>query len=898
MGKAVKQRIGIIIIFSVVIAVLSTAPLYRTALGKIADLYVIENGEVYYLEENNKTKTLVHLTENGTILFQISLPKKEDGLVVEGKQLIADENGNCYIWMRQYEKDGTSKADYIQIYDTKGKKKERLFYQNQGEIKSFQRYQDELVVFGSLHKNEEQLCVYRYNLNSNEEKEPLYYPLDKREVYEEYLYVGEEFIFLVTYEGELLRITSENTLTVILPEDENGEKVIPYVLSAADGVIYFTDGRNFNYYSMLPETENFQLLYKKDDLIGEDIGFSNIRNVYIQGNYLTGYHSKEYNGIHSFIIKGSLQEKTQILRWKQMKQSSFLLRIGIHFILAVMICTPIYFLCWWLWNRRSLMVKLVLLICPLMASLSLFLAYLLRSSYTEMIQKESYDQLYMAVYAAQNNLNIENFKMISLPLKIESESYKKLNNINLMMTYLNQRKEKEMYLTFYLIREKEAYVALDLDTNSSHGEHLRSGILDELTGYAGDYVPWFLTFDYISDVDLMDSSDNDEWMYYAKTVRDETGVYGYIEAGLNKNDLMEGINQQCSRLSILVILAVLGVMLVILLGIRGLLKNLQILKQGVIEIASGNWGTVVDIVSRDEMQEIGNSFNRMSDQIVRYFNSIEQIQKAYEQFTPKQMLSLLEANNVLEAIPGKHIVKPLILLSVTLGNLTHREEFSKLNEWIQEITAQISDRGGVVESFQGAQLQAIFNGQAEEVLEAAISIMGNISSIPHSLYTKLEVCITIQAGKMTFGVVGDETRRNTMLMAEQVHQNYQLVQFARRNHIPVLITEALLKQIKEPQEFLFRELGILHIKEQNKGITIYELCNVYSKKLYDIRRQTRPFLEEGIQKYQMGLLKQARRNFIDIIRVDHTDEIAKMYLFLCEQYDKERPVDFKGWIEE
>ena len=69
---------------------------------------------------------------------------------------------------------------------------------------------------------------------------------------------------MVTYEGELLHITSENTLTITLPEDENGEKVIPYVLSTADGVIYLTDGRNFNYYSMFPETENFQLLYKKD----------------------------------------------------------------------------------------------------------------------------------------------------------------------------------------------------------------------------------------------------------------------------------------------------------------------------------------------------------------------------------------------------------------------------------------------------------------------------------------------------------------------------------------------------------------------------------------------------------------------------------------------------------
>ena len=60
---------------------------------------------------------------------------------------------------------------------------------------------------------------------------------------------------------------------------------------------------------------------------------------------------------------------------------------------------------------------------------------------------------------------------------------------------------------------------------------------------------------------------------------------------------------------------------------------------------------------------------------------------------------MLEANNVLEAIPGRHIVKPLILLSVTLRNLTYREEFSKLNKWIQEITIEISDRGGLYENY-------------------------------------------------------------------------------------------------------------------------------------------------------------------------------------------------------
>ena len=52
-------------------------------------------------------------------------------------------------------------------------------------------------------------------------------------------------------------------------------------------------------FPLLNSDYSFQLLYKKDDLIGENIEFSDIRNVHIQGNYLTGYHSKEYKGVHS-----------------------------------------------------------------------------------------------------------------------------------------------------------------------------------------------------------------------------------------------------------------------------------------------------------------------------------------------------------------------------------------------------------------------------------------------------------------------------------------------------------------------------------------------------------------------------------------------------------------------
>lgn len=886
-----KYRIGILIVCSIVITILSTAPLYRTALGEIEDLYITENGEIFYLQEKKDgSKSLFHLREDGTILSNTLLSEEEDGLSLEGRQLVADDSGNCYVWLRQYQ-DRETTADYIQIYDAKGKEGDRLFYQGDGRnIQSLQRYQNEIIVFLQPQKGEEQLEILRYHFKTGKE-ETLCYPLgeQKEDYFEECVYAGEQAVFLLTDEGNLFHMTEKEPIPVPLPKDNNGIEVIPYLLSAAEGVIYFTDGRNFDYYAMQADAKNFQLLCQKEGVLYKTTAFSDVRGVRIQGNYLTAYYSKEDSQAHSFILKASSHKEGQILQWRQIEKNDFIKFVLIRFFLAVLGCTPVYVLCWWLWDRKSLMVKLVLLIFPLMAALSLFLSYLFKNSYSSTVQQEIYDQLYMAVYAAKNNLDIQDFKTVSLPLKKESQDYKNQDYIRFIIEFLNQRKEKEVYLTFYLIQEETAYVFLDLNVNSSYGTHLRSGILEELTEPKGDYVPWFLTKDEINHTELFDPNNNSEWIYYAQTIRDDTGVCGYIEAGMNKMDLINKVDEQCDLLSVLVILAVLGVMLVILFGIGGLLYNLRILKQGVIKIASGDWGTVVDIVSRDEMQEIGNSFNRMSDQIVRHLDSIEKIQKTYERFTPKQILNLLEVDNVLEAVPGKHIVKPLFFLSVNLKDPMLQVEFSYLNEWIHKVTSQISRYGGVVESFQEDKIQAVFpTKQADTVLEAAVSIMEEMK--PQS-----NVCITIQGGEMTFGVVGDQTRTSTMLIAQAVSQNDKLVQFAQKNRIPVLVTEDILEKITAAEEFFLRGLGKLQMG--NEGVAVYELCNGYPNQLYELRKKTSPRLGDGIKKYQAGQLQQARRDFIDVIRIDHTDETAKMYLFLCERYEKEKPTNFQGWID-
>lgn len=908
-----KQRIGIIMILSIVIAVLSVAPIYRTALGEIADAYVAENGEIYYLkDEEDGSKTLFHLAQDGTILLELSLSGNKDGQQTEVTSVIADSIGNCYVRTEVKKEEDMPAAVYIQIYDPNGKELDRIFYfeeeEQNGEehsaLRGGTKYENEFIAF-HLTDDRNYIQVLRYDLETKEELEPYKYPLNSRgkDHFEEYIYAGADAVFLINYRGEMLRLTKEGPRTITLSSSEE-ETVIPYISSASEGSLYFTDGRKFQFCKLDPVTETLQILYEKESPIGKGILFSKVRNVRMQEDRLTAYHSKEYNGIHSFILSIETDGTIQQLQYKQMEHFQLLSMFFLRLFVAAVILSLGYYLCWKLWHARSLMVKLILLILPLMAALSFFLSYYLKNSYTEIITEESYDQLYLAVYAALNRLEPERYQEIQPPIGYGSVDYDELDDILSVLNYLNQKVEKEsgglnkeLYLTFYSIQNQEAYITLDLDTDFRHGGHMRSGVLEELTEPAGDYVRWFLDRDYVEDRQLSDSSDNSEWMYYAKVIGNEKEVYGYVEAGLNKKELLLQISLRCRKLSAFVILAVFGVMLVIFLGIGSLMKNLKKLKNGVTAVSSGNWGTMVDIISRDEMQDIGNSFNRMSDQIVQYFQSIEQLSHAYEQFTPKQLLELLDRDSVLDAVPGSYTVKQMSFLFITLGSLIEQAEFSEVNQWIGNITAEVSSRGGVMESFQGAELQAIFSGSVEAALEAAAAILQQFSKIETSYAATEEIGIIIQNGEMTFGIVGDETRRSTMLIAEAVNQSYFLRQFAIKNRIPVLVTEDAVQCLTRKKDFLLRRLGKLRKGSQSQEwVEVYELCDACSPEVRILRKQTEKLFEEGIDCYQAGAIEQARRKFIDVIRMDSTDETAKMYLFLCDHYSGKIMLNWEGLI--
>ena len=61
---------------------------------------------------------------------------------------------------------------------------------------------------------------------------------------------------------------------------------------------------------------------------------------------------------------------------------------------------------------------------------------------------------------------------------------------------------------------------------------------------------------------------------------------------------------------------------------------------------------------------------------------------------------------------------------------------------------------------------------------------------------------------------------------------------------------------------------------------------------------TNELFEKGVDLFIAGNVTEARKKFIDVIRIDANDEVAKMYLFLCDEYRNGTDKHWKGILNQ
>ncbi len=80
---------------------------------------------------------------------------------------------------------------------------------------------------------------------------------------------------------------------------------------------------------------------------------------------------------------------------------------------------------------------------------------------------------------------------------------------------------------------------------------------------------------------------------------------------------------------------------------------------------------------------------------------------------------------------------------------------------------------------------------------------------------------------------------------------------------------------------------------RDEPLVLYDVIEGENDRIQTLKLESKELFEEGIVLFQDGYFYDARSKFIEVIKINRQDEIARIYFYLCEEYCKSGPPE--GW---
>ncbi len=863
------------------------------------NFYITENKEFFYFDE----KSLYGLSEDGQVFYEV---KKEDNIL--WYELVVDRNRNIYVLAEEY--DGNQKiGNSVIVYHADGSS-EKLYESKVGILSNIGYSKGFVTAFILDLEEGKQIELWKYNVKSKKFTESVYELKEHQEI-AEIIYTATGDIYYLTSEAKLCVITPENVYSEITLDYGTGEIVIPYLdggFSAdLDGNVYFTDGYNFEFVRYNCVENIIEKVYEREQNVTSEYTFWNLRYMRYMGDMLTAVSPSVFRSVFGdnnfYLIISSFSKNTTISEKSIMFSTAVEMAIT-TFFLSIVGISLLFFVgygaIYVIRHLRSLLLKQILVIIPLSIVIVLIIVTSLKLKIFEVLEKDAYLQLYTLTTSIIKMIDADKFEAVNFPREHQESYYKEVDNmINLNMEEFHELfpdiLEKKLYYSLYVVQNGYSYVCFE-NAGSTVEARQQIGLREEL--YNPITEDWYLFQDPKNHTYVEHGSD-DEWFYYARVITNkENKIVGYLEVGFDKYMFEKEIQKIGNEISFFVVLLLVVMVCFIMVSLHQSLKNLRLLKNAVVAVSDGYWETTVDIHTHDEMEDIGNAFNRMSYRVSKYLDSIVKLNTAYERFVPNKIFHLLGKETILDVKLGDKVIRKLGIMSVFIQQLDEMnkaemgKKFELINQILGDIADIINDYSGIIETFQGSSVRAIYMNSVDEAIDTALHIIEKINNYQDKELINLS--INVQYGDVILGVVGDNDRLDTTIVSEDVDFIYTLNKFSISNQTRLLITKEVYEKIMDKLKYNFRYLGKLEQTNTNRIVDLSDLVDAYS--FYDKTNKllTKELFEKGVELFILGNFTEARKKFIDVIRIDSNDEVAKRYLFLCDEYRNKTVEHWKG----
>lgn len=229
--------------------------------------------------------------------------------------------------------------------------------------------------------------------------------------------------------------------------------------------------------------------------------------------------------------------------------------------------------------------------------------------------------------------------------------------------------------------------------------------------------------------------------------------------------------------------------------------------------------------------QISTSINNAKayEKIMRLNKDLAILEQAYEKYSPKEFLNLLEKASVVDINLGDHIQKEMTVLFSDIRNITsqstinHYESLSFINSFLNIIGPLIRKYNGFIDKYIGHAIMAIFPGSADDAISCAIEMQKRLAEYNQSQNESITMGVGINSGLLALGIIGEEHRMNATVISNAVNIASRLESLAKELDRPILITDTTYKKLKNPAKYSIQLVDTVTLKGMERPETIYAI---------------------------------------------------------------------------
>jgi class 3 adenylate cyclase len=268
---------------------------------------------------------------------------------------------------------------------------------------------------------------------------------------------------------------------------------------------------------------------------------------------------------------------------------------------------------------------------------------------------------------------------------------------------------------------------------------------------------------------------------------------------------------------------------------------------------------------------------------------------SYARFVPEQLLTFLGKDIITKVGLGDSVQKDMTILfsdirsftSISEG-LSPSENFGFINSYLETMGPIIRKHNGFIDKYIGDAIMALFPQKPSDAIDASIEMLEALYILNVKRKTKgfvpISIGIGIHTGSQMLGIIGEKERMEGTVISDVVNTASRLEGLTKAYSTALLISEDVLEGVEDKSKYEYRFLDTVKVKGKNKAVRILEILNGVSPRIRELKMETRPDFEAGIDFYYNKKFKDSLKKMKSVLKKDSKDKAAELYIERCNFY--------------